>query len=391
MQLSHEQLLHPLETDKQFIASLPTLKVDTESSFPRCDLINSDHKIGSTVVRFVFWKHLPENDKSVIPLLENTDVLALEAAATTVFEGRSKRRDANRNMKNWMSIVSILVSGECDPGVRERLQADGVDVDEYLNMKPKQRKAALRDLTGVVKGYSNNILPACVDKVENIEKIDIDYEQAPHHHKLLTNYLEADKAINSGIREGKDLQALRVLIRNKAKAGAVYHKYRDGIMSKQVEGLINKYKGKTISVLVGAGHHNLTRLVTSPGVSMQKIFSPDLTKPVYYRTHKYDDMLDNTFRAGISNPQVEVKHIDMSIAGHIIYNLGGKNAVKITNEMTDEQYENLAKAVLELWEKPRESAQNDTTALERRKKEVIKLILNSPNRKLLKRRMPQAL
>src|SRR5438445_3078755 len=172
-----ETLVHPLEDSAHFIAENYALHVrGCDESFPSLDSLETG--LGEdTVIRFVFWGHVPQNQQNVIRLLGGCDILALENMQDRVYENvAQKQRGQSVNKATW-DILSTLVTGSpLSPKTERRIKRHGLNPDDYVGLDPATREEQIRRFSSKTHA---ELLIHYSDQVEKVTSLDVSLKEAP--------------------------------------------------------------------------------------------------------------------------------------------------------------------------------------------------------------------
>jgi hypothetical protein len=353
MKASPESLLYPGETAESFIADNHTAASLTDSlslSFPDLsdpELPDSGWGTGTTM-RFIFWRHMPEHQPSVIPLIEGADILVMESANRGAHKNIVEQQIKERTVKLNLDLLSILVTGQQEPKAAKRLARRDIDIEYYISLQGEERAEEIR---GLARENVSNILVHYAGQMEKIFLVDLEHRDAEQfaESEKVTAQKSADllEAIETS---DASWTQLRVYALDYLKASGLENEFRERITAKQLESIARANPGKKIAVLYGRGHQLLSRQLEAPGVKLQRQFAsipPEKDDPLGERVTALHTGLEQSLRAGTYSHD----HLDQYIALMLTGDFSDKLAAAIAR-MTPQHVSDVAAKLSELWEEP---------------------------------------
>jgi hypothetical protein len=346
-----ETLLHPWETPEEFVASTHAFfEVPDDQDFPSESGLAARPVNGGSIVRFVFWSHVVENQKLVIPLLEGSDILAFEEHqyAAGGVKNVSHRQELSASAKDVDLMISALISGSCDTQTERRFKKRNIPIQSLLTKSVEERQDFVKRLCRA--DFYAEVLASRVGKTQKIESLDLGIKESNQYEKLIALEDQAKQDFNLAIGVGADWETITGSCIKLINAENNTRHYRETHSTKQIEKLIRQNPGKVIAVLYGGAHLMLTRMVgtTMPGVSMQRFNTRDSHVSDLKNITELGWGVDAAARSGY----FDNNRLNMYIAVEIAIRTGDK---KTENNLFNMDFEALSIAAEELrimWQQP---------------------------------------
>ena len=351
MRTNPESLIHPDESVEGFIAAnyaAADLTNRSDLSFPDLSVPEAGYELGTTL-RFIFWMHTPTNQQNVIPLMQDCDILVMEAAKDEVYKNVIERQRREREMQLSFDVLSILVTGRLDPKLANRLSRRNINLEAYTKLSDEEREEQIRQLS--ISSSYTEVLTHYAGQFEKIFLVDLELGDVERHAKMQTvtqqNAARFSEAIidSDGSWIQLEERALEFL-----KAEAMDDEFRERLAAKQLERIVRANPDKKIAVLYGAGHQLLTRQVEAPGVRLQRQFA-DITVEedrVANIGAQLQVGIENSLRAGVYDHD----HLEQYLVLKLALSFDDKKMERAIGKMTPRQLSSVAAKLSKLWEEP---------------------------------------
>lgn len=335
-------LIHPPETPLDFVKKCRAIywgklnevfpKDKASSKFLKTLRKTDANTSGATTLRFILWTHKPENQKNVIPLLEDCDILAIEDCRDAVFKTKKEINAEITSLEElYLSITTIFNN----PATTDK---------QKLKLLRKHELFVLD---------SKEILENCVGKVEQIAKLDVGPDKAKGlatlDRSLLKRKDELDKAVSNPINSWGNLKECVLAVGN---AYVEINTYREAIIAAQLKQLVKDNPRKTIAVLTGRSHHTLSRQFDTSEIQIQRFFTTDETakdSPAH-RTQWVNNSLILTDSLRIDHQATY--ELGQIILYEIVNYYGLYEMLFPLGELGLKQRKELAKQLQKIWQKP---------------------------------------
>jgi hypothetical protein len=339
-------ILHPWESPQDFCDSNYQVHIaPEESSFPTHDALQTSSKIGGTVIRFIFWRHIPENISSVVPLIEGCDIIAREGVLDDNYDSLVERQQASRDIRIDNEFLSAVISGQYNPKVAKFLRKNGYPVEQIIKLGPEERSKVLEDYMGA----DSQLFIPFIGKLKKVVKVDTEPKHVSESNILFAEYTGTRKELMEAIAYGgAGWEEIKQLCYKTLLTNEDYIAFRDELTAIQIEKLVRENPGKTIGVLYGAAHHLLSRHVEASinGVSMQRVFATKSNQETVQSFSKISTALMNSLRAGYLDGKLFDKFVSMNIA---LTNTDPE-LIECLREMNEETFADVLTKIQELWQ-----------------------------------------
>lgn len=265
------ELIHPSETPEVFSGRMLTdqqNRNNSQHSFPLPVVWETypwpEKNVGSTVVRHVFWRHIGENAPRLVEVINGCDVLALEGTGNT---------DPNNpdlsDLKVKRNTVSVIINGLLGADLtKDEKRIFDKHVEDETNPDISSRQAWLASHHNVYGQVFANLL----DSGTRVEWLDVEARHSSKMWKFDEVFDEALTGFYYQFHKGASFDTLVQALVTAKVAEAKMTDFREQIAKRQLEKLVEKYKGANIAVVYGASHVAMTRMIETPGVTMQRVF-----------------------------------------------------------------------------------------------------------------------
>lgn len=366
-------LLYPSETPLDFIKECRAIyggQLSTSSSKDSAFVrrlktlrkTNANPSI-TTTLRFILWIHEPENQKNVIPLLKGCDILALEDCRDTVFKTKKEINTESAALKELYRTITTIFD---NPTTTDK---------QKMNLLRKHE---------LFYPVSEKIFESCVGKVSRVAKLDIGPSEAGKlailDQKVVDLKKEFEVVLSSPANSWGSMikRALAVSV-----ASLKVSLYREKIVCRQLERLVQENPGKTIAVLVGRSHHSLIRQVGTDKAQVQRFFIRDETSEEFSAQRKQwiSNILVSmdALRIGYQ-PTYE---LDQIILYEIVSRYGQYEMLSPLGLLGTQQRDSLLNKLQKIWQKsiPHNQLNTDENIQKRIQatRQLLKLILSVEN------------
>jgi hypothetical protein len=289
--------------------------------------------LGATTLRFVFWTHVSENQKHVIPLLEGCHVIAREGTLSKVYTSEKRRQ---------RMAAAFERSDERDTKVMS--QPKGLAKQARL----KYRNWALK-LTNDKEHLE--IMRHFVGSLEATKRLDIGPMEAPEYQRLEANAKELEDKSYEAFQTFDSWGGLSARVLRGAKAHAKSLEFRETVAQHQIEKLVADYPGRTIGVLYGEGHHLLTRLIKVNDVALQRQFAQneEYVEPQKLAYSSAYSVLVDAMRTGVSHPVLE---LNRCMVQSLALRYGNKDVQQKIISLDETSLNSLVTHLQALWKEP---------------------------------------
>lgn len=356
------ELIHPSESFQDFSENMYRdyrNRNNPQSSFPLPESDGSfawpEKSVGSTALRYIFWQHIEENSGSLPRAVEGCDILALEGVGS-LDPNNPNLSHLRVSRNNRRIIVNGLLGADLSPheqrvfdGALEsgKVIPDDISSQEFwLNQVNSDYRPAIKSFIG---------------SGTRLEWLDV---EAKHSHKMSQLEKKDNEALydfNYQFRAGANFDHLvQRLIRAK-KPEADVMDFREKITQNQLEKLVRQYPGKNIAVVYGSAHLVLTRMISQPDMSTQRIFLESGNAEVAERSsniHSVGSANQAVLRVSRSAPELLIR---LEVMDRMAFTLlSGKKDISKYSRLSSAQRTEMLEQVRSLWadEIPLDSAQN---------------------------------
>lgn len=270
------ELMHPAESRVEFSDNIfrdQQNRTNPNYGFPAPESGDGfpwpEKEAGATTLRYVFWRHTPENAPNLAEAIDGCDVLALEGTGN-VDPGHPnlsnlKVRSRNRNIL-INGFLGAVLSDEEKRAYRHLSENNPVASSTDAQ---RQWVEGLDNVYGVALG-------GLVGSGTRLEWLDVELRHSQRMNKLDKQADEALTDFYYHFRAGASFDELvKAAISAKGEEAKTYD-FREKIAQNQVERLVKTYPGSNIAIVYGASHLAMTRMISMPGLAMQRVFlSPE--------------------------------------------------------------------------------------------------------------------
>jgi hypothetical protein len=285
----------------------------------------------TTTFRFIFWTHKAENQKNVLPLLRDCDILAIEDCRDMVFRTKEEMDTEVKSLNKLYDAVTEILSD---------------------TSSVSRQKLRLLQNNELFEPNIRDVLSYCtIDGPKVFKKIDVGpYEADTLVNSLDKIWLDREKefaaAVDSPASSWNYLRESALGERSAATAAEVY---REVIISQQLEQLGRDNPGMTISVLLGRAHHTVTLRLDKNKWNIERFFIKDETvesAPEHRVGWVHNSLVSaDALRAGL-NPTYE---IDQIILHEIVSHYGEQSMLSALSNLNAEQNHHLLERLQRVW------------------------------------------